>query len=69
MVVFVGDRNVIHSYNMFRLPQMLDCSDEAFRSGVEEVFRDRSIVLFAPHSCGLGLLRRVSRCLAEADEP
>lgn len=69
MLMLICDRHIVHGYNVLRLPQVLDCSDEALRSGIEEMFRDRPIVLFAPNSRSLGLLRRVSRCFTEADKP
>jgi hypothetical protein len=69
MVVLVSDRHIVYSYNMLCLPQMLDCGDEAFRSGVEEMFGDRSVVFFAPYSSGLGLLRCISGSFTKADEP
>jgi len=69
MVVFICDRHVVYGYNMLCLPQMLHSGDETLRSGIEEMFRDRPVVLFAPYSCCLGLLRCVSCCFAEADKP
>jgi hypothetical protein len=69
MFMFVCDRHIVHSHNMLRLPQMLHRGDEALRSRVEEMFRDWSVVFFAPYSGGLCFLRRVSRCFTEADKP
>jgi len=69
MVVLVRDRHVVDSFDMFGLSKMLDSCHEAFRAGVEKVFGNGAVVLFAPHSCGFCFLGSISCCFAEADEP
>jgi hypothetical protein len=69
LVMLVSNRRIVYGCNMLRLPQMLDCRYEAFRSGVEEMFRDRPVVFFTPYSCSLRLFRCVSRRFTEADKP
>jgi hypothetical protein len=65
----VCDCHIVDGFNMLRFAQMLDCCDESFRARVEEVFRDRSVVLFAPYFRLFVFLRCVSRRFTEADEP
>lgn len=48
---------------------MLNSGDEALCARVEQVFRQRPIVLLAPRPSLLVLLRSISCSLTETDEP
>ena len=69
MLVFVCDGHIVNCSNVLGVPQMLDRRHKSFCAWVEKVFRNWSIVLFAPNFGLFALAGGVSGSLTEADEP
>lgn len=69
VVVLIGDGHIVDGFYVCGFTQLLDGCDKAFRAWVEEMFRDGTVIGFAPF-LRLNIFLGCEACaFDETDEP